>query len=255
LGVPVRFNPILKHVFPSSDAALAFQRARYKHLAKKLNVTVVSAKDVITPAMGRWVKGNVDDKFKEFGMRLIQDVTCVSLDTEKDPTNEGRENRVVVLSDGQRLKFDLLTVATGAAAPDCLTKFHFLEKDDGGFLKVTQHLQSAAFPFIFGAGDCVSVESAPWIAKAGVYAVREGPFLAKNIMAFIRGMKMEAYEPQSGFLALMMTGDGEAISSWKGLSMSNSLMWSLKDKIDKAFMDRFNVQKLPKNPKLDYLKK
>ena len=48
-------------------------------------------------------------------------------------------------------------------------------------------------------------------------------------------------------MALMMTGDGSAISSWKGTSATGKLIWAMKDRIDRKFMDLFNVNKLPTN--------
>ena len=47
------------------------------------------------------------------------------------------------------------------------------------------------------------------------YAVREGPLLAENILSYVRGKKLKKYKPQTGFLALLATGDEGAILSWK----------------------------------------
>jgi hypothetical protein len=41
------------------------------------------------------------------------------------------------------------------------------------------------------------------------------------------------YAPQANFLALMMTGDGQAIGSYRGMAYTGSLAWKLKDKIDR----------------------
>lgn len=41
-------------------------------------------------------------------------------------------------------------------------------------------------PFIFAAGDCASIVGHPYVTKAGVYAVREGPVIARNIMELLK---------------------------------------------------------------------
>lgn len=44
---------------------------------------------------------------------------------------------------------------------------------------------------------------------------------------------LDVYAPQANFLALMMTGDGQAIGSYRGMAYTGSLAWKLKDKIDR----------------------
>jgi hypothetical protein len=45
---------------------------------------------------------------------------------------------------------------------------------------------------------------------------------------------LDVYEPQANFLALMMTGDGQAIGSYRGIAYTGSLAWKLKNKIDRC---------------------
>lgn len=80
--------------------------------------------------------------------------------------------------------------------------------------------------------------------KAGVYAVRGGPFITRNIHHYLMGEEMEVYEPQSEFLALLMTGDGRAIGTKFGIGFSGKWVWNLKDYIDKSFMRLFDPNKL-----------
>ena len=87
--------------------------------------------------------------------------------------------------------------------------------------------------------------------KAGVYAVREGPVVAQNIANYITGQPMEKYVPQSGFLALLMTGDKKAIGSKFGIAFVGKWVWNMKDYIDVGFMKLFT----PKYLFRDYDKK
>ena len=80
-----------------------------------------------------------------------------------------------------------------------------------GYFRVNKFLQSTSHPNVFAGGDCNTLEDyvdKPYPSKAGVYAVREGPILAENIINFLKGASLKEYVPQPSFLSLMMTGDG-----------------------------------------------
>lgn len=145
----------------------------------------------------------------------------------------------VQLSDGQTLPADLVVWATGAAAPALFAESG-LPLDARGFLRVGDDLRCVAHPEIFAAGDCATLASHPDLPKAGVYAVRQGPVLAANLRAASRGKAhLKPYRPQSHFLSLMNSGDGRAIVSYRGHATHGRWAWRLKDRIDRAFMQRF----------------
>ncbi len=102
-------------------------------------------------------------------------------------------------------------------------------------------MQSTGYSSVFAAGDCCTVVGCAYVEKAGVYAVREGPVVAENIAALITGQPLRHYDPQFFFLALYMTGDGEAICSYMGASFTAEWVWRWKDSIDREFMARFDV--------------
>jgi NADH dehydrogenase FAD-containing subunit len=59
-----------------------------------------------------------------------------------------------------------------------------------GYFRVNDFLQSTSHPNVFGGGDCVTMETYAhenFPPKAGVYAVRGGPFIAKNVVKFLEG--------------------------------------------------------------------
>lgn len=152
------------------------------------------------------------------------------------------------LAGGERLPHDLVLWATGAA-PHPLMADLGLPLDTRGFLQVEPTLQSVGHPDVFGAGDCVGIVGHPEVVKAGVYAVREGPVLARNLSARLAGRGLERYRPQTGFLALLALGDGRAIASWKGMAATGRWCWWLKDWIDRRFMDRFAPETLAARPR------
>lgn len=148
-------------------------------------------------------------------------------------------NDTRVVSDGGiAIPHDVLIWATGSRAPDFLGGSG-LPVDERGYLRVHPTLQVEARPALFAAGDCVRLLGHPEVAKAGVYAVREGPVLARNLAHSLRGEPLESYDPQSGWLSLLNTGDGRALMSYHGHAARGRALWWLKDAIDRRFMRRF----------------
>ena len=114
-----------------------------------------------------------------------------------------------------------------------------LERDQRGFIKVRETLQAVGRDEVFAAGDCASLVTQPDLAKAGVYAVRQGPVLAANLRALVQGRALKPYCPQRDFLSLLNLGDGRAVASKWGLSVEGAWAWRLKDRIDRRFMQRY----------------
>ena len=56
----------------------------------------------------------------------------------------------------------------------------------------------------------------------------------------IQGKELVKYVPQSGFLALLMTGDHRAIGTKWGIAFHGKWVWKLKDYIDTSFMKLFD---------------
>jgi len=146
----------------------------------------------------------------------------------------------LVLADGESIPFDALVWVTGAAS---LPLFHGagVALDERGFVRVRRTLQLFEHEDIFAVGDCASLEGAADLAKAGVYAVRQGPVLIANLRARLMGQPLEPYRPQRDFLSLLNLGDGRAIGSKWGVSVEGTSVFKLKDWIDRRFMERFQV--------------
>ncbi len=76
----------------------------------------------------------------------------------------------------------------------------------------------------------------PATPKAGVYAVRQGPVLARNLRAALGQGRPAGYVPQQTFLSLLNTADGKALLRWRGIVSHSRLAWRLKDRIDRRFV-------------------
>ena len=116
-----------------------------------------------------------------------------------------------------------------------------LPLDDRGFLLLDDGLRSIGDSRVFAAGDCGTLAHFPKTPKAGVYAVREGPALHGSLMAALAGEKPPHYRPQQGFLAILNTGDGRALLTYKGLVSYSRWAMRLKDVIDRRFLARYRV--------------
>eukprot|EP01080_Neovahlkampfia_damariscottae_P011596 gene11596-4839_t len=161
--------------------------------------------------------------------------------------SEIQENDII-FDNEKSIDFDLCIYAAGSQASPFLKKSG-MKTDDHGYLLVNDKLQSISHPNVFAAGDCISFDGGPIVPKAGVYAVREGPFLTDNILSYIdyslkknsTKLKLKSYLPQSNFLKILNFGDGTAICDYYGWSFSSWLIWHLKDYIDKKFMNTFSI--------------
>lgn len=138
---------------------------------------------------------------------------------------------------GPMVAADIVLWATGAAPAAWLAESG-LARDPRGFLLVRPTLQAAGQDAVFVAGDVASLIHAP-LPKAGVFAVRQGPVLARNLRAAAEGRALESYRPQRDWLVLLATGDGRAIGTRNGLVFDGRWVWWLKDRIDRGFMARY----------------
>jgi len=127
---------------------------------------------------------------------------------------------------------------TNASAPAWLADSG-LEVDNKNFIAVNDSLQSISHPDIFAAGDIASVVNHPR-PKSGVFAVRQGMPLAKNLARAIQNKKLIPFKPQNYFLGLISTGDKYAVASRGNWSLQGAWLWKIKDWIDRKFMKSFN---------------
>lgn len=142
------------------------------------------------------------------------------------------------LSDGSIASFDALVWATGSAA-QAWPSAAGLASVDQGYIEINSFLQSVSHPQVFAAGD-IATDPRQRRPKAGVFAVRQGPILAENLLRQAAGQTLRRYRPQSDYLSLLSTGPRHAVASWYGLNWEGDWVWRWKDRIDRRFMHRFS---------------
>ncbi len=215
------------------EMALATQY-RLHHLLKlqnrsedSLNIDLYCDTDHILPTHNKQVRKRFNHILKQ---RHIKTHTghCIAEVTQSHLLND----------DGKRYPADAVIWVTNASAPAWLADTG-LEVDTQGFIMVDDCLRSVSHENVFAAGDIAAVVNHPR-AKSGVFAVRQGMPLARNLARAVQKEALKPFTPQKNFLGLISTGDKYAIASRGNWSLEGAWLWKIKDWIDRRFMDNFN---------------
>jgi selenide, water dikinase len=131
---------------------------------------------------------------------------------------------------------EIIWVTQAGAAP--WLRDSGLACDHDGFVQVHDTLQTMNSPDVFAAGDVAAVQSHPR-AKAGVFAVRQGKPLIRNLRLALAGKPPKPFVPQTNFLSLISTGDKYAVASRGRWAAEGQWLWTLKDWIDRRFVRKY----------------
>jgi NADH dehydrogenase FAD-containing subunit len=145
----------------------------------------------------------------------------------------------VFLTNGRDIPCDTGFLCTGVRPSPIFRNSGLPAAEDGGLL-VNKYLQSAAYPDIFGGGDCISLEG-HHLQKVGVYAVRENPVLYQNLFAALEGGNMTEFHPGDVFLLILNLGNGKGLFWRKGFIWHGRPAFLLKNFIDRRFMRKFQL--------------
>jgi selenide,water dikinase len=147
----------------------------------------------------------------------------------------------VHLKNGLEFATDAVFWAAGSASHAWIAASG-LATDARGFVLTNELLQSVSHADVFGAGDCATLHGRR-LPKAGVFAVRAGPALAHNLLAAVDDRPLRPYAPSRRYLALISAGNRYAIGVWDGISWEGEWVWRWKDRIDRAFVAKYRVDK------------
>ncbi|PPR12282.1 MAG: Selenide, water dikinase [Alphaproteobacteria bacterium MarineAlpha11_Bin1] len=154
-----------------------------------------------------------------------------------EPVTEVENDRLMT-ENGNVIEADEILWVTAAGAPDWPAASG-LDTDEYGFIRLTDSLQSISHPYVYAAGDVATMINYPR-PKSGVFAVRQGKPLERNLRRTLLGRPPISFRPQSKFLSLISTGDKYAVASRGGWSIEGQNIWRWKDWIDRRFMGKFN---------------
>ncbi len=215
------------------ELALAMQYRLSRELAAQgrdpgeLEIELFNAAAQILPTHNRRVRAAFERRLAERGVAVRNRAAVVQVG-----------ERCLRVSDGESVTADEIVWVTQAGGASWLAGTG-LELDAEGFLCVRDTLQTTADDRIFAAGDIAHVVNHPR-PKAGVFAVRQGPPLARNLRRMVRGRRPRPFRPQRDWLALISTGDRNAVASrGRFIGVEGAWVWRWKDWIDRRFMARF----------------
>ncbi len=209
----------------ASSVELALAMA-YKLAGREIGITLICGRRLL------------DGYAESTRARVLQYCRQASITvSEADPVVRVSDGTLTT-GTGVDIEFDQLFWCTSAVAETWLAESE-LQCDTQGFLQVRDTLQLLDHDNIFAAGDIATQVSSP-SPKAGVYAVRQAPYLAHNLSAFFAGSDMRCYTPQDNFLSLLSVGDKTAVAEKSWLKVHGSWVWGLKNYIDCKFMLQFN---------------
>lgn len=206
------------------------------HTTANLKINLCHRDAELLPHHNRWVRTYIQQILTQKGIHLYL----------KEKVNLVQPHQLKCES-GLTIDSDYIFWVTQASAPSWLKAAGLAT--DNNFVLVDDTLQSLSHPHIFASGDIATMVNHPR-PKAGVFAVRQGKPLFKNLQHALLGKPLKSYIPQKQYLSLIGTGDKSAIASWSVFGCASPLLWRLKDRIDQDFMAQF--KDLPQVSALGY---
>ncbi|MFT5792841.1 MAG: selenide,water dikinase [Candidatus Pseudothioglobus sp.] len=195
-------------------------------IKQPINMHLFIDKDSVLPGYSGAVQRTFTEILRDRGIQLHTHFRVAAV-----------EGKHLVPEVGEGVSMDEIFWVTSAAAQSWLAATP-LATDAHGFVETRDTLQVQNYDDVFATGDIARVVKHPR-PKAGVYAVRQGPVLFRNIRRLLLQEPLKAYVPQKTFLSLISTGDRGAVASKYGYSAKGSWVWRWKDWIDRRFMNQF----------------
>ncbi len=205
---------------------------KLQQIGNSSRITLIQSSKEILPTHGTFAQRHFQKKLKKEGIQVLT----------SNPVTRIESNHVE-LKGGKKIPAHWVFLATHAAPPKW-----FEECDlplSSGYLSTNSFLQIPNNSNIFAAGDCIQFDGHN-LPKSGVFAVRQGPILGKNIIRSILGKGLLKYKPQKLSLAILRSGHKKASALYLNFIVSGSLIWKLKNYIDTKFMKSFGAHKSKK---------
>jgi selenide,water dikinase len=229
------------------ELAMSMKYRLQKELGERqgiVDVILVSKSNTVLPSFNQTAQSIARAALERYGIRLFSGYYA------KRVTRKGTQKVLVLEKNGEaeNLEYDECIWCTQVSSHAWISNTG-LDLDAGGFIKVSETLQSSNYKNVFAVGDAASIIGHPR-PKAGVFAVRQGPILAHNIMQFLYGKKLKNYTPQKSFLSLISYGRTDSCLAVKGsFAIETRWAWVLKNWIDVRWMSMFDFQKMMKEKK------
>ncbi len=196
----------------------------------ELRFTIVEADETLLPGYNAAARRKLERALSDRDITVHRGVGLTGVSPDE-----------VTLANGEILESHKTILVTSAGPPRWIADSD-VARDERGFIRVDDQLRSVSHPQLFAAGDAASMDNHQ-LPKAGVYAVRQGPYLAENLRRVALGKSLKTYRPQGQTLALITTGNRYAIAARGPFAMEGDWVWRWKDWIDRRWMKKY--QELP----------
>ena len=187
--------------------------------------TLITGGGEVATNYPKGVQARVRRLLKRRNITVLRE-TCVGVNAD-----------ALLLGSGATLACDVPILAIGTHAPPWL-QGSGLALSAAGHVLVNAFQQSTSHANVFAAGD-VATRADSEHPKSGVYAVRAGPPLARNLLAAHETQALKAHRPPKHTLNLLSCGAGHAIASYGPLHLEGAWAWRWKDRIDRAFVAKY----------------
>ncbi|MGY6704926.1 FAD-dependent oxidoreductase [Roseinatronobacter sp.] len=199
--------------------AMAFRLRGQPHIVRVID------RGRALPNIGAFARKRLLAHLARFGIEVRDHVDVTAIEADK-----------VICANGESIGASFVVGVAGTRPQEWLLQTGLeLER---GFIKVDRHLRTLTDERVFAVGDCAHMTHAPR-PKAGVFAVRQAPYLLANLRAALGAGPWRAYQPQRDYLKLVSLGDKTALADKWGLPLEGRWLWRLKDSIDAKFMRQF----------------
>ena len=153
------------------------------------------------------------------------------------PVKKITQNSIITSSNHFK-KIDRILLSTEGVPPDWLKKTDLKISKDG-FIETNKKLQTN-FKNIFASGDIIKFSDKK-LLKSGVYAVKSGNYLKKNIRNFILKRSLHNYVPQKNYLSIIGLSNGQALAYKYKFHLISKFSFKIKKLIDLNFMKKFKT--------------
>ncbi|CAN5507540.1 MAG: FAD-dependent oxidoreductase [Actinomycetota bacterium] len=168
---------------------------------------------------------------------MREHLRSVGVDVMRGAKAVSFEPGFATLEDGRKVPADIVVSATGVSPSEVFARSGLATGDDGA-MWVNHYLQSISDERIFGGGDSVDFRGRA-LPRFGVYAIRQGPALFRNLRATLEGNPLTEFRPQKTFLYILNLGDGTGLGVYGPLVWRGRSALELKSFIDEKFMDEY----------------
>ena len=175
---------------------------------------------------------------KKASMRMQSALALHNITIHHRANVEEITSDTVILEAGNKIPAAHIFVVTAARPASWISNLKLSHCEDG-YISVRPTLQTVEYDNVFAAGDVASMVGEPR-EKAGVFAVRAGPYLAFNLRSYIEQTPLKSFSPQTRYLALIGLGGKDALALRGNFVAQGAFWWHLKNWIDRRFMQKFN---------------